>query len=174
VRACREFVKPFKTSRSIFKHRKVVLPDPSNSSIFLPSKTFHTRSFNRTHGRYLPFLSPQHVTTVRALIVELQAQNFATRRELRDSTPHLQCEEGCAMMRRFIGRIWSSSQPTIKQEAEENEAPGMFDVYFWNALSAGICTRWIGILWNLANCGELQMRMKSTRQRAMLIWIWRI
>jgi hypothetical protein len=109
---------------------------------------------------------------VRALIVELQARNFATRRELRDSTPHPQCEERCAMMRRFIGRIWSSSQPTIKQEAEENEAPGMFDVYFWNALSAGICTRWIGILWNLANCGELQMRMKSTRQQAMSIWIW--
>jgi hypothetical protein len=78
------------------------------------------------------------------------------------------------MMRRFIGRIWSSSQPTIKQEAEESEAPGMFDVYFWNGLSAGIRTRWIGILWNLANCGELQMRMKSTRQRTMLIWIWRI
>jgi hypothetical protein len=78
------------------------------------------------------------------------------------------------MMRRFMGIIWPSSQPTIKQEAEENEAPGMFNVYLWDGHSAGVCTRWIGILCNMANCGELQMRMKSMRQRAMLIWIWRI
>jgi hypothetical protein len=41
------------------------------------------------------------------------------------------------MMRRFFGKVWSSSQPTIKQEAEENEAPGMFDVYFWNETFGG-------------------------------------